>query len=239
MSATPQRPIARFALALIVVALSIALAGCAATRGRRGEPRESGFLGDYSELEKRDGYDAQAIYINPNAVWSRYDSISIDSVTLWAAKETSELKPEDRQMLTDVLYKALHEKIGEKFKIVDHPGPDALRLRAALTQAKGAMVPLRALTSVHPGSLVLGRLGALATDTAKTVGTATVEVELEDAITKERLAAAVDERAGTKVLFLLSPGRTFTKWGDVKAAADYWAERIRDFLVKQGVQQTS
>ncbi len=232
-----RRHVRRFAFALVSLALAVAIAGCPATRGRRHEPVESGFLGDYSQLEERKDYPERKIYINDEADWSRYDSVHISDVTLWGNEETAKLKPEDQEMLTKVLYKALHEKIGESFEISDRATANSLYLRAALTQAKGAKTPLRAITSIHPGTIVLGAATSLATDVAKTVGTATTEMEIRDSITRERLAAAVDERAGTKVLFLISPRRTFTTWGDVKAAAKFWAENVRDFLVAQGVRQ--
>ncbi len=57
-------------------------------------------------------------------------------------------------------------------------------------------------------------------------------MEGRDSITNERLAAAVDARAGTKGIT-----RAFSKWADVQAALDYWAERTELFLEKQGVQQ--
>ena len=227
----------RLAATLISLLLSVTVAGCAATRGRRAEPEESGFLGDYSQLERREGFEERKVYIDPATNWAEYDAVYISSVTLWGNEQTANLKPEDQEKLTTVLYQALHDKIGEKFDIVEHPAADDVYLRAALTQAKGANVPLRAITSIHPGTLVLGYVASLATDVAATVGSATVEIEVRDAVTQQRLAAAVDERAGTKVLFLISPGRTFTTWGDVKAAADFWAEHVRDFLVDQGVQQ--
>ena len=236
MSGAPT-PRVRFVLAVTGVLVSIALVGCPATRGRRAEPAESCFLGDYSKLESRDYYEERKVYIAPDTKWSRFDAVHISSVTLWGNEQTAKLKPKDQEKLTQVLYEALHEKIGEKFELVDRPGENDLYLRAALTQAGGAKVPLRAITSIHPGTVMLGALGALTTDVAALVGTATVEIDLRDAVTRRRLAAAVDERAGTKVFFLVSPGRTFTTWGDVKAAADFWAERVQEFLVRQGVQQ--
>jgi hypothetical protein len=137
-------------------------------------------------------------------------------------------------MLTDLVYRAMHENLGKEFRLVDRPGPDVLRLRAALTQAKGANVPLRTMTTIVPQALLLGTAVGLSADTASTVGTATVEMELLDSITGERLAAAVDQRAGTKSLLTT---RTFSTWGDVEAAASFWAERTARFLVKQGVRR--
>ena len=78
----------------------------------------------------------------------------------------------------------------------------------------------------------MSTVAGLGTDTAALVGAASAEAELTDAITNERLAAAVDSRAGTKGIM-----RMLSKWADVEAIGDHWAENVRDFLVQQGVQQ--
>jgi hypothetical protein len=231
----PRTAIPRFLFTVGLLALVCAMVACAASRGRRGDIPESGFLGDYSQLESSKDWPAREVYFNPNAQWSRYDSIHIDSVTLWADEDIDKLRTEDRQMLTDTLYKALHEELSQYFKIADHPGPDTIRIRAALTQSKGAKAVMRTLTSIHPGSLLLGAAVGLSLDTANSVGSATVEFEVLDAATNERLAAMVDQRAGTKVFFLIAPKRTFTTWGDVKAIDEYWAKRAVIVMHKKGV----
>jgi hypothetical protein len=48
------------------------------------------------------------------------------------------------------------------------------------------------------------------------------------------LAAAVDDRAGTKVLFAK---RAYQTWGDVDAACQYWSKRVAWQLARQGVQR--
>jgi hypothetical protein len=78
---------------------------------------------------------------------------------------------------------------------------------------------------------VVATLGGLAADSAALVGAASAEAELLDSMTNERLAAAVDAVAGTKGVL-----RAFSKWADVQKACDNWAERMRDFPVKQGVR---
>jgi hypothetical protein len=221
--------IAWLALALVLPALA-----CGAVRGRRGTPEPSGFLRDYSPLREREGFEARLVYVNPRADWSRYAAIEIDSVTLWASDENVKLSRQDQQMLTDLVFKAMHEQLGKEFRIVEQPGADVLRLRAALTQAKGAKVPMRTMSTLLPQALVLGTAVGLSADTATTVGTATIEMELLDSIAGERLAAAVDQRAGTKSLLTT---RTFTTWGDVEAAANYWAERTAQALVRAGVRR--
>ncbi len=228
------RPFRMTWIAMLAIACALPALGCGAVRGRRGAPEESGFLRDYSQLEEREGHEAQLVYVNPRADWSRYAAVEIDSVTLWASQENVKLSKQDQQMLTDLVYKAMHEQLGRQFRLVDRTGPDVLRLRAALTQAKGANVPLRTMSTLLPQALILGTAVGLSADTASTVGTATLEAELLDSVTGERLAAAVDQRAGTKSLLTT---RTFTTWGDVEAAANFWAERTTDFLVREGVRR--
>jgi hypothetical protein len=217
--------------AVLLLVVALAAAGCA-TRGRRGTPEPSGFLGDYSMLAPREGYDAQEVYVRSGVDWSRYAAVHIESVTLWMEKEDGGGNPKERQMLADLLYKALAEQIGREFALADGPGPDVLQLRAALTQAKGAKVALRTISTFVPQALVLSTVTGLSADAAVTVGSAAVEAELVDTISGRRLAAVVDSRAGTKTPFTT---RTFTKWGDVEAACNYWGGRVAEFLKKQGV----
>jgi len=236
MFRTPRNAIYRALISMGFLVLVCAMVACSATRGRRkGEVPESGFLRDYSQLEKLEDWPAREAYFNPNAEWSRYKAIELDSVTLWTDEKTGKLSEEDKQMLTDTLFPALHEERSKYFEMSDQPGPDTLRIRAALTQGKGSNAVLRTLTSIHPGSLLLGAAVGLSLDTANSVGTATAEFEVLDSATNERLAAAVDQRAGTKVFLLIAPTRTFTKWGDVKAISNYWAERAAIVLLTKGV----
>lgn len=216
-----------FVLMLVVAML---LAGCATLRSRRA-PEQVGFLGDYSKLEKSQDSEA-LVYVSDDVVWSNYNSIQIDSVTLWATEETSKLSQKDKQMLTDTLYLALTEELGEVFAVTQTGGANTLRLRAALTQAKGANVPLRTVTTAVPQLRLAGNLMGLAVDTAMTVGVATIEAEVRDSVTGAQLAAVVDERVGGKALLSKA---SYTTWGDVQKAARFWAQRIAWRLARAGV----
>lgn len=185
-------------------------------------------------LEKRDGYPEREIYVSPRAEWSRYDAEQIESVTLWVNEDTGTLSKKERQMLTDTLYGSLHQQLGAQFRIANSPGPSVLRLRAALTQARGANVPLRTMTTVVPQLRVISTATGMASDAAVTVGAGTPEAELLDSVTGERLVAVVDSRAGNKALLTT---RTFKEWGDFEAAADYWAKRATYALAQLGVRR--
>ena len=222
------------AVALLVA--SQLVIGCASTRGRHfQDPEKSGFLGDYSQLKEDPNYPkAELIYIKPGAQWSQYTSVNLESAGLWVNDNTKNISPEDQKLLTDILYAKMSEELGKLFVLTNEPGPDTLRLRVAMTQAQGAKVPLRVVSTVVPqlrsSTMVLG----MGTDTAFTVGSATVEMEALDSVTNERLGAGVDNRAGTKVIFAK---RTFTTWGDVEAACDVWSTRTAWLLARLGVQR--
>lgn len=233
MGEITMRSTARGIAAVALMLIAAQLAGCAATRGRRSAPEGSGFLRDYSQLQPREGYDAQLVYVNPGAQWATYDAVLLDSVTLWADEDTAKLSPEDRQMLADLLHRSLHRELSKQFVVVDRPTARAVRVRAALTQAHGAKIAMRTVGTLIPQALVVSTVVGLAADTAATVGAATIEAEATDAVTGERLAAVADSRAGTKAILTT---RTFTTWGDVEAACDHWAQRTTRFLVRSGVR---
>jgi hypothetical protein len=226
------KAIAAPCLAVLVVVVLLG-AGCTATRARRGEPEESGFLRDYSQLQKNPEYPAALVYVRPGVQWSHYNSVQLESVGLWGS-DTTNISAEDRQMLTDTLYKSLYDELSKYFTVTSQPSANTLRLRVALTQGQGAKVGLRTITTVVPQMRLLGSVVGLAGDTATTVGSATVEIEILDPVTNQRLAAAVDARAGTKVLFAK---RAYQTWGDVTAACEYWSKRIAWQLARHGVQR--
>lgn len=217
--------------AALVACLALAV-GCAPLRQRREAVEPSGFLGDYSQLQKNENYPAYLIYVNPAANWSKYNAVIIDSVSFWGTSE--KLSPEDREKIAGMMYNALYDTLNKNFTIVNAPGPNVLRLRGAITEAQGSKVAMNVVTSVVPQLKVVTTVGGMAADTATLVGEASAEMEAIDSVTMQRLAAGVDRQTGTKALIR---GHKFDKWGDVQDACNYWAERVNKFLVENGVRQ--
>ena len=221
------------ATTVLVATVMVGSSGCGGVRARRQAPEPSGFLGDYSRLAKLPEYDFLQMYITPGVDWSQYHAIHLDSVTLWASSpDQAKLSDADQQLLTDILYKAFYDALNERFLMAEHPGPQTIQVRAALTQAKGANVPLNTITTVVPQLRVLTTVGGLSADTAALVGSASIEIEGRDEITERLLMAAVDARAGQKSLTTM-----WSKWADVEAAANFWGKRVADFFARQGVPQ--
>ena len=68
---------------------------------------------------------------------------------------------------------------------------------------------------------LISAIKKVSTGTNAFVGRASVEAELRDGLTDERLMAAVDERAGTHAL-----RDGVGTWSDVDQAFEYWAKRL-------------
>lgn len=211
-------------LPLLALSIALSLNGCGSTKQARSVTA-SGFLGDYSQLKPGTGTadDPLLIYANPTADCRQYKSLLIDPVTLWAKADGSSfaaLEPADRNMLTSEFEKALREAAAKGgYPVVTGPGPDVMRIRAALTEAEKSNVMMKEVSIVAPYASGAATVWAEAKGQALFTGDAAFEVEVLDSVTGERLYAAADKRVGK-----MDP-RNYHSWDDVKDAIKVWSER--------------
>jgi len=135
--------------ALAVLAIVLMLVGCGSSR-RAGEVQTQGFLGDYSMLTP--GAEGQAVlrYVNPGPDWAKYDKVLVDPVTVWKSARTGDIPEADLQTAANFLYAQLRQELGKDFTLVDAPGPDTLRVTAALTDAEPANQTMVVVSNVVP-----------------------------------------------------------------------------------------
>lgn len=197
---------------------------CATTYSVR-HVKTAGFLGDYSQLGPGGAGEPVLVYRRP-AAGPGYAKLLIDPVVAYAGpgNRLHKLAPEDRQALLDYFHAALREQLGKDFALVEAAGPGTLRLRVALTDARGSKILLDTLSTVVPVGLAISALQRVALGQTSTSGRATIEAEAVDSQTGQRLAALVDGRAGAKVT-----GRfdKWSKWQDARDAFDFWGGRLR------------
>ena len=228
------RMLAGFLLAcvagVLLGALLLGLTGCKTTRQMSSET-QSGFLGDYSMLQPGEKGEANFIYINQGANWSKYTKVWIQPLELWAAQDPDtrfgKMSPEGQQMLLDSFYASMYEGLTNNFQIVDHGGPDVLVLHAALTEGRPSKPVVNLVSSVYLPLKVISFGKRLITGTDLGVGYAVAEAELKDGETGQRVCAVMDARAGTKAL----RSKFNSTWGDAKLAFDWWAQRLDKRLV--------
>ena len=164
-------------------------------------------------------------YVNPAAKWSQYNKIMIDPVTFWGGDSTK-MSASDQQMLVNYFSQQLKAQLGEKFEIVNQPGPGVMKLDVALTDAEAATPVLRSVSMLIPQAHMLANLKYLATDSMPFVGAAQAEMKLTDSVSGRILAMAVDKRIG---------GGSFTtgfqwQWGDAENAVIAWTEMLKNRL---------
>lgn len=163
----------------------------------------SGFLGDYSALRPGGGSRARLVFLDTAVDFSGYERVIIEPVAVWKSDEArfAGVPSSQREALAREFEAELERAFGELFDVREgKPGPDTLRLRGALTAA------IADSESSDPGLRYIE-----------------VELELRDAVTNARLAAAVDSKGPPQVV---DAGSAFRDWAErvaVRVAA------LRDF----------
>ena len=188
----------------------------------------SGFLDDYSQLEKGSRKEAQLRYINPQTDFNAYTRILMDPVKFYSDKNCK-LEGEDKKRIVDYLHATIIEQLKTNYTFVNKPSAETMRLRVAITDASGSKVVMDTISSVIPIGMAIGLVKKVATGTNLSVGKARIELEIQDSQTGERLAAAVDERAGRKYTGKFDK---FDKYHTVEDAFDYWAKRLQKRLAE-------
>jgi len=188
---------------LVVVFL---LGGCAA--GGMDDVEESGFLVDYSQLTPGGEDRAALTYVDPDVDFKNYDALMFDRVSVWLSPEaeTRDVDPAVFKKMSDYFRHALVKAVEDGYTVVDQPGPNVIRVRAAITDVEPSDPVAKALSVDNIGT-----------------GGAEAEIELLDSMSSERLAAAVDRRQGDQPA-------SRDVWEDTKDAFDDWARRFRERL---------
>lgn len=186
----------------------VLLLGCAAG----SEPPEpladgasfppSGFLVDYSALRPGGGSRARLVYLDTAADFSGYERVIIEPVVVWNSDEArfAGVDGPRASTLARAFKTELERAFAGEFVVAEAAGPGTLRVRNALTAAIAA-------EGSDPGRLQYIE----------------VELELRDAVTNARLAAAVDSKGPPQVV---DAGSAFRDWAErvaVRVAA------LRDF----------
>lgn len=206
-------------MGLLLLLASLVALGCGQTKVKSvGRPAMSGFLDDYSRLRAGGADELRWVYQNPDADWHGYDAVLLEPVTLWRTGEDSLTRvPEaDLQRLVNLFQRALLERLGHGFRIVGEPGPGVMRIRLAITEAKGDDATLDVLTATDDTS-PSGPAGALDPETHTFVAGGAIEGEIRDAETDLLLAQGVDSRRADV--------EAATTWADLQKRLRRWVDR--------------
>ena len=198
---------------VLLGAFVISVAGCAAT-----PPPYSGFLSDYSKLHE-DKYGDRSLrwYEKDHFDWRQYRKLMMDPVVVYFHPDAKyrQIDPEAVKKLTDYFRTVVEEELAGEYPIVTTPGPDVLRVKAAITE-------------IVPANPAVNIVTTAAAFVPLDMGGAAIEAEFLDSQTNEVLAAMVDRKLGTPI----DPKfyRGFTTMGYAKAAFEAWATELKKAL---------
>lgn len=196
-----------------VCALIGGLLGACATPA---PPPRSGFLSDELVL-RADRYGNQNLlwWERPGFDWNRYKRVMLDPVAVSYAGEAKgkSVDPAELEHLADELRAAVAAELEGSYPVVDQPGPEVLRIRAAMTEVIPANPALNVVTTV---------LAFVPLD----MGGAAIEAEFIDSVSNERMAAMAERKSGTP--FDVKSG--FTSLGHARAAFRAWAKELKHAL---------
>ena len=201
-------------VAMVIVCAFVAhVAGCATV-----PPPNSGFLSDYSNLHE-DKYGDRSLrwYETDNFDWRQYRKLMIDPVVVYFHPEAKyrQIDPEAVKKLTDYFRTVVAEELASEYPIVATPGPDVLRVRAAITE-------------IVPANPAVNIVTTAAAFVPLDMGGAAIEAEFLDSQSNEVLAAMVDKKMGNPI----DPKfyRGFTTMGYAKSAFAAWATELKKAL---------
>ena len=189
----------------VLIASQVLLCACAAPVS---EPNHSGFLSDYSKLERID--DSALRFVDETA--GDYSSFIVDPVVIAFRQPPDEQVFTDEELseLTAYYEEAVIEALSrdEGYPIVESPGPGVVRIRIGITDVEETIGVLN--ISIYTKITGLG------------LGGASFEGEIVDSVTGKQLAAAVRWGTGSRIL-----KAGITRMGDAKIAINRWARDLR------------
>lgn len=215
---------------LFVIFFCITVAACTSKTETAEEKEFSGFLSDYSQLEKvtvSSGEDSVPVlrWTSPALSERNYSKVMIDPVVIYPAPEPGpQLRSDVISNIRLYLNKAIRDEVSKDFEVVDEPGKDVIRMRAAITGVKTHAEDLAAYEYI-PIALVFAG-ASTAAGTRDQILEIFAEAELSDSLSGERLGAAVRKGFGEP----LEGEKDQVEMENVRPVLDGWAQSARRFL---------
>ena len=213
---------------LISLAAVLVVAGCATDPSIQSGPNaETTFDG----LVRIDNARFAGAWIDPDVDLKKYTKIipggaefefrNVQKMSASAARRSNEkefwISDTNKQRLVDTVTEVFTEELqkSEHFTVTDEPGPDALIIVGGLHDIVSQVPP----EDVGRSEVWL-----------RSVGEATLVIELRDSLSNEVVYRAVERRAAELAGNQMIRANTATTWAEVRRWARRWAVRLREGL---------
>ena len=213
---------------LISLAAVLVVAGCATDPSIQSGPNaETTFDG----LVRIDNARFAAAWIDPDVDLKKYTKIipggaefefrNVQKMSASTARRSNEkefwISDTNKQRLVDTVTEVFTEELqkSEYFTVTDEPGPDALIIVGGLHDI---------VSQVPPEEVGRSQIWL------RSLGEATLVIELRDSLSNEVVYRAVERRAVENVGSQMIRANTATTWAEVRRWARRWAVRLREGL---------
>lgn len=197
--------------------------------------KPSGFLGNYDDFKVINPETNAKVWIKkPHedlSLLKGYNAIVFSPIEVWMDPESGYkgVDPNELKLITDYFLQQLQEKLGKNFEIVEKDGPNVMNLRIAITGVQKTrpkrevydLIPVKLVWNV--GNAAYRKVAGKHLDAYQ----ATVEMEIRDTQSGDRLVAAMDKHSVNK-----TTEKGEDTWAPLQKVLDYWATIISDRLAK-------
>lgn len=201
------------------------LVSCAATNSR-----DQSFLTSYQGLKQESKFSNAVTYRGDVARLKNYDKVFIEEVKVYPPVEMEKKKVTQAELdrLKSLYQSSLQDQFrGTRFSMVSSKGKKTLSIRAAITDLYPGD-PKFFITGYLPYVGALGTVTGAVSGRNPGAGSATVETEIIDSVTREVYFASMERKAGSKLQIKAGMSR----WGHVDAAVKARCMELREFLTK-------
>ena len=194
----------------------------------------SGFLDDYTNFKIINPKTKAQVWIKPPhqdfSLLSKYDSVLLSPIEMWMDSDTYRgIDPNELKLITDYFFVRLGKNLRPDYKVVYKPGPNVMHMRIAITGVKKNkpnyaevynLIPVKLVWEV--GNSAYRKVAGKQID----IYEASLELEIRDSETGERLVAAIDKHQSSK--YVSEKGED--SWLPIQEIIDFWTSTIRTRL---------
>lgn len=185
--------------------LTLALIFAGLMTGCGGDLKQTGFLSDYSKLDK----DGSILRYMDQAAAAKYSKFIFDPVNTGSYSGKADKATVRR--LANLMHSALFKELAPRYTVVSQPGPGIARLRIAITDLKKDTPALNVLPQTRMTGVGLGG--------------ASMEAEAVDSVSGEQFAAVIRSDKGGRISLA-----GYKDWSSAESVIKGWAKSFREHL---------
>jgi Protein of unknown function (DUF3313) len=184
----------------------------------------SGFLDDYSSLKSDPDRSGAMVYRQEGASLGNYNKIAIAPIEIWYHPNTKYkgVSPNEMKVLADTFASVITKELEPDYPVVNSTGKGVLVVRLAITNLK-MKKKKRSLLGYLPIGIAVTALKDIAGKRI-TLSDATIEAELLDGETGDRIGTLIDSLSETV------SKKEKPSWETLEQALLFYAKRFRSRL---------